>query len=76
MPLIILIAALVGLRYFEVWKFANLSWWYIIGLMVLAFVWFEFIEPMLGLDKRKAHDEDAKRRKERMQKAFNDNKRK
>jgi small Trp-rich protein len=76
MPLIILIAALVGLRYFEVWKFAGLSWWYIIGLMALAFIWFEFVEPMLGLDKRKAHDEDAKRRKERMQKAFNDTKRK
>lgn len=76
MPLIILIAALVGLRYFEVWKFADLSWWYIVGLMVLAFVWFEFIEPMLGLDKRKAHDEDEKRRKARMQQTFNDKKKK
>ena len=58
MPIIILIVALVGLRYFEVWRFAEISWWYIVGLMVFAFVWFEFLEPMLGLDKRKAHNVD------------------
>jgi len=70
MPLILLIVALVGLRYFEVWKFAELSWWYIIGLMVLAFLWFEFIEKMLGLDKKKEHNEDAKRRKARVKQTF------
>ena len=55
MPLILLIVALVALRGFEVWRFADLSWWYIVGLMVLAFIWFEFIEKMLGLDKKKEH---------------------
>ena len=70
MPLIIIIAALVGLKYFEVWKFAEISWWYIVGAMVFAFVWFEFIEPMLGLDKKKAHDVDAEHRKERIRKTF------
>jgi small Trp-rich protein len=70
MPLIILIVALVGLRYFEVWRFAEISWWYIVGLMVAAFVWFEFLEPMLGLDKRKAHDVDDQRRKERVKQNF------
>lgn len=70
MPIIILIVALVGLRYFEVWRFAEISWWYIVGLMVLAFVWFEFLEPMLGLDKRKAHDVDEQRRKDRVKKNF------
>ena len=57
MPLILLIAALVVLRFFEVWRFAQLSWWWIVALMVVAFIWFEFIEKMLGLDKKKAHDE-------------------
>jgi len=76
MPIILLIVALVALRYFEVWKFAELSWWWIVGLMCAAFVWFEFIEPMLGLDKRKAHDVDAKRRKERVNQAFGDKKKK
>jgi small Trp-rich protein len=70
MPLILLIVALVGLRFFEVWKFADLSWWYIVGLMVFAFVWFEFIEKMLGLDKKKQHDVHEKRRKERIKNSF------
>lgn len=70
MPLILLIVALVALRFFEVWKFAGLSWWYIVGLMVFAFVWFEFIEKMLGLDKKKQHDVHEKRRKERIKNSF------
>lgn len=70
MPLILLIAALIGLRYFDIWKFANLSWWWIVALMVFAFVWFEFIEKMLGLDKRKEHNVDEQRRKERVAKTF------
>ncbi len=70
MPIIILIVALVGLRYFEVWRFAEISWWYIVGLMVAAFIWFEFLEPMLGLDRRKAHDVDEQRRKDRVKKNF------
>ncbi len=70
MPIILVILALCALRYFEVWRFADLSWWWIAGLMVLAFVWFEFIEPMLGLDKRKAHDVDAQRRKDRVKQRF------
>ena len=70
MPLILLIVALVGLRYFEVWRFSELSWGGIVGLMVLAFVYFEFLEPMLGLDKRKAHNEDEPRRKARVKQNF------
>jgi small Trp-rich protein len=70
MPLIIVIFALVVLRYLEVGPFAELSWWWIIGLMGIAFLWFEFIEKALGLDKRKAHDESERLRKERVEKAF------
>jgi small Trp-rich protein len=55
MPLILIIAALCVLRLFEVWRFAELSWWIISALMVCAFVWFEFIEKALGLDKKKEH---------------------
>ena len=72
MPIILLIIALVALKYFEVWKFADLSWYWIIGAMVFAFVWFEVVEPMLGLDKRKAHNVDEQRRKDRVKKAFDD----
>ena len=70
MPLIIIIALLVGLRYFEVWRFAEISWWWIVGLMGFAFIWFEFIEKMLGLDKKKEHNVDQQRRKERIKQAF------
>jgi small Trp-rich protein len=70
MPLIILIAALVVLRFFEIWRFAQLSWGWIIALMVLGFVWFEFIEKMLGLDKKKEHIDEDKRRKERVEQSF------
>lgn len=70
MFLIVLIVALVVLRYFEVWRFAELSWWYIVGLMVFAFVWFEYIEKALGLDKKKQHNEDEARRKARVKEAF------
>jgi small Trp-rich protein len=70
MPLIIIIALLVGLRFFEVWRFAEISWWYIIGLMGFAFIWFEFIEKMLGLDKKKEHNVDEQRRKDRIKQTF------
>jgi small Trp-rich protein len=70
MPLILLLAALVALRFFEVWKFAQLSWGWIVALAVVAFIWFEFIERILGLDKKKAHKTDEARRKERVKQAF------
>ena len=70
MPLISIIALLVGLRYFEVWRFADVSWWWIVGLMGCAFIWFEFIEKMLGLDKKKEHNVDEQRRRDRIKQAF------
>lgn len=70
MPIIIAIVSLSILRYFEIGPFAGLSWWWIAGLFALAFVWFEFIERMLGLDKRKANNLQEKARQERVKKAF------
>jgi small Trp-rich protein len=69
----ILIAAVVILsllKYFEVWKFAAMSWWVVVGVAVFAFVWFEFVEKMLGLDKRKANDQNEQRRKDRVAQNF------
>ena len=70
MRLILFILALVILRGLEVWRFTELSWWTIVGLMVLAFIWFEYIEKMLGLDKKKEHDVHDKRRAERARKTL------
>jgi len=70
MPLILSIVVLCGLRFFDVWRFADLSWWYIVGLMVFAFVWFEFIEKALGLDKKKEHKVLDHHRATRVKQAF------
>lgn len=70
MPLIIAIVLLTVLKYFEVGPVANMSWWWIIGLFVLTFLWFEFGERMLGRDKRKAHEQLEKARQERVKKTF------
>lgn len=70
MLLIIAIVLLTVLKYFEVGPLASLSWWWIAGLFVLAFIWFEFVERMLGLDKRKAHEQLEKARQERVKKTF------
>ncbi|MES2743664.1 MAG: TIGR04438 family Trp-rich protein [Pseudomonadota bacterium] len=76
MPIILITLSLLLLRYFEVWKFATMSWWWPVGFMIFAFVWFEFVEPILGLDKRKAHNVDEARRKERIAQSFEKKKRK
>jgi len=70
MPLIIIIVLLAGLKYFAVGPFATISWWWIVGLFGIAFIWFEFGERMLGLDKRKAHEQMDKAREERVKKTF------
>lgn len=70
MYLIIAIVILAALKYFEVGFFADMSWWWVVGLMAAAFVWFEFLEKLFGLDKRKAHESLEKAREERVSKTF------
>jgi small Trp-rich protein len=76
MPIIILFVVLGLLKYFEIWKFAEMSWWWVIGLMVFAFIWFEYIERIFGLDKKKEHHLDEKRRQERLKNTFDKGKKK
>jgi small Trp-rich protein len=70
MLLIVLIVGLSALRFFEIGVFADLSWWWIGTLFVAAFIWFEYIEKMLGRDKRRAHDESEEARRKRVASAF------
>ena len=70
MPLILTIIAFILLKYFEVRFVENWSWWWVAGLGAVAFIWFEFVEGMLGLDKRRAFDESDKMRAERVKKTF------
>ena len=70
MLLIVLIAALGLLRFFEIGPLADLSWWWIVALFVVAFLWFEYLENMLGLDKRRAHDQSDEARRKRVDSTF------
>lgn len=70
MVIIVLISLLVLLKVAGFEFVAPLSWWWIGGLFAVAFIWFEFVEPALGLDKRRAHGHADQIRKDRVKKAF------
>ncbi|MFZ6863942.1 TIGR04438 family Trp-rich protein [Undibacterium sp. Ji67W] len=73
MLLIIPLVILLVLKLAGVWIFAAMSWWWIIGLAVFSFLWFEFFERMLGLDKRKDHMHFEKMKQERLKRTFDKN---
>jgi len=70
MPFIIAIVLLSGLKFFEVGPFSTMSWWWVIALFGVSFIWFEYLERLLGRDKRKAHEQLEKVRNERVKKTF------
>ena len=72
MKLLILVVALYGMKLFELKFMEDISWWWINGAGLFAFLWFEFFERMLGLDKRKDDMMHEKMRKERLKRSFND----
>ncbi len=61
---------LIVLKWFAFEPVANWSWWAILAPLAIAFAWFELIEPLLGLDKRRADDEQAELRKQRIERQF------
>ena len=63
--------AMLGLWYFDVGPFGQLSGWWIGGLFFLAFLWFEFGERMLGFDKKRINDEYEKARQARIKRNAN-----
>jgi len=66
MPLVWIGSLLLLLKFFEIGPFVDVSWWWIIVPLVLAFIFFEVIEPLFGLDKKKAHDELEKAKQRRV----------
>lgn len=71
MLLIVAGVVLIGLKLLEVGLFGELSWWWILSPLGVAFVWFEFLERPLGFDRRRAdHLEWEERRKERVARQF------
>ena len=73
MLLIISLILLLVLKLANIWIFATMSWWWIVGLAVFAFLWFEIFERVLGLDKRKDHAHFEKIKRERVKRSFNSN---
>ena len=74
MWLIWLGVALIVLKMLEIGVFVAVSWWWVLLPLVLAFVWFEFIERRLGLDKKKAFNEYDENKKRRIERALEANK--
>jgi small Trp-rich protein len=54
------------LWYFDIGYFGQMSGWWVVAPLGLAFVWFELFEKRLGLDKKAAHDEFEKQKQERL----------
>ncbi len=46
------------------------SWIWVVSPFIVALIWFELFEPMLGLDKKKAHSDVEKIKEERVRKAL------
>jgi small Trp-rich protein len=74
MWLIWIAVGLIVLKLLELGPFGTMSWWWIVLVLAIAFVWFEFIERYLGMDKKKAFDEIDKAKKLRIQQALESNK--
>lgn len=74
MSLIITLLIIALLKYFEVSFMENISWWWITGLAFLLFLWFDFFERMLGLNKQKGDMHHEKMKKERLKREFDTSK--
>ena len=71
MILIIPLVLFLILKLAGIWIFAEASWWWLVGGAVFAFVWFEFLERLFGLDAKKQDLHYDTIRKERVKRAFN-----
>jgi len=64
--LIVIGTLLVLMKWLEFGPVGHWSWWIVLIPYVLAFIWFEVVEPIFGLDKKRAHDELAKVKEDRI----------
>lgn len=67
---ILLVAILLlGLKLGEVGPFASVSWWWIGVPLAVVFVWWEIIDPWLGISQKRAIRKVEQRRNERTTRA-------
>ncbi|MFN5509793.1 MAG: TIGR04438 family Trp-rich protein [Burkholderiales bacterium] len=52
MPLLWIGALLVALKWIGIEPVASWSWWWVVSPFLLAVIWWEWLERMLGLDRR------------------------
>lgn len=60
--------ALSLMKYLEFGVVATWSWWVVLAPFALAFVYWELIDPMFGITKKRASREIDERKKERIDK--------
>jgi small Trp-rich protein len=60
----------VILHFAGIAPFAEMKWYWWSLPLVAAFIWFEFFEKRLGLDRKKAFDEMEKAKERRIQLAL------
>ena len=68
MPMLVIGVILLALKLGEVGPFEKMSWWWVVVPFLLSVVWWEVIEPMFGLDKKKDHEEAENAKKKRLKK--------
>jgi small Trp-rich protein len=54
MPLAIVAAIVILLKLLEIGPPAEWKWWVVLMPLVVLFIWWEFISPLLGVDKKNA----------------------
>ena len=66
MWLLFVAVVLLGLKLGAIGPFATLSWWWISIPLGLAFLWWEIVDPWLGLSQKRAVREMDERRTARV----------
>jgi small Trp-rich protein len=75
MPFVWIGLVAVIMKWTEFGPLATVSWWWILSPLVVAIVWFEVIQPALGLDKKADDGKAAADKKARIARSFEKNKR-
>jgi len=70
MILIFLTLSLAGLKFFATDFMENVSWWWVAGAFLIALLWFEVFERLLGFDKRLAHKQHEELLQKRIKRIF------
>lgn len=68
MAFVILGLIFIVLKLMGIAPVAGWSWWWVLLPLALAFIWWEIIDPMFDISKKRAMNEMADRQKARRQK--------